>query len=943
MRRIVPLIGLLILVFVPLSAVNAVNPPGSLDVGFDADDGPDGTVQAVVLQSDGRILIAGNFTHVDGWGYEYAARLNANGGLDHAFNTAVDINNAVYSMDVQLDGKVLIGGVFDTVGGIQRHYLARLNPDGTLDQSFDPGSWLNGAVTSIVVQPDGKVLIAGNFYDFTDGNSYQWGHIARLNSDGTVDSSFDPGDGANSFIDDIALMSDGKIVIGGNFSNYDGSVRKYVARIHPDGSLDEAFDPGAGPDGQVQSVAVDNQDRVLIGGLFSEVAVYERYSIARLDSSGYVDTSFDPKNGLDNSVTDIDNQADDKILLVGNFASVDLVPQRGIARLDSLGDRDASFDPGVGTNDSIRDMALYPNGQILIGGDFTTYRGYIRKRVARVNYDGSLDRGLYTSPGPNNTVYSLARQPDGRILIGGDFSQVVPISRNGIARLNTDGILDTSFDPLQGVDGFVSKIALLPDGKILIGGSFTTYALYDCANIALLEQDGALVTSFCDNADTNGQVKDIVIQPDGKILIAGKFTEVNGQPRVHIARLNQNGSLDSTFDTVQLNAALGIESIALRDDGVMYVGGTFQVNLDGVLSFANLARLNTDGSVDRSYDPSDGPDYIVRDVALDPYGKVYIGGMFSHVGDVPRKYIARLNADGSLDEAFDPGTGPDAPVNVLAVVDGFPSVVIIGGEFQAVDGVERNYLARLIDWGAVDTMFNTVFSTDPDSGFNSPVHDILPVGDGRIYVSGSFYLVGDAYRFYAASLHAGTQPGLRQVNFSVKSVGDDYISAPLAYGYPKPVINIISGNLPPGLVLDSPTGVISGTLEAAGIFSFTVTASNYISPNDTQTYKMPVTKGETITTITSHEPQPVYVGQAVRVSYDVASTVGTPSGQVTVTEGLVSCTGTVSQGSCDMVFGWPGPMVLMAKYSGDDNFEPSISQTIVHNVYAAIFLPQVSR
>lgn len=106
---------------------------------------------------------------------------------------------------------------------------------------------------------------------------------------------------------------------------------------------------------------------------------------------------------------------------------------------------------------------------------------------------------------------------------------------------------------------------------------------------------------------------------------------------------------------------------------------------------------------------------------------------------------------------------------------------------------------------------------------------------------------------------------------------------------------------------------------------------------------MPVTKGETSTSITCHEPQPVYVGQAVRVSYEVASTVGVPSGQVTVTEGQVSCTGTVSQGSCDMVFGWPGSMVLIAKYSGDANFESSISQTVVHSVYARIFLPQVLR
>jgi len=296
-----------------------------------------------------------------------------------------------------------------------------------------------------------------------------------------------------------------------------------------------------------------------------------------------------------------------------------------------------------------------------------------------------------------------------------------------------------------------------------------------------------------------------------------------------------------------------------------------------------------------------------------------------------------------LDETFDPGEGPDAPVNVIALLDSLTHVVLIGGEFQAYNGVERNYLARLNTYGKADTMFNTAYAIDPDSGFDAPVHDVVPLGDGRIYTSGLFTLVGDAYRFYAASLHAGSQPILTRAGFSEKSVGDDFTGNIAYYGYPKPVYHIIEGNLPPGLVFDSPTGEISGTLEAAGIFTFTVTASNYIAPNDTQTYSMPVSKGATSITITSHEPQPVYVGQVVRVSYDVASTVGVPSGQVTVTEGQISCTGTVSLGSCDMVFGWPGSMVLIAKYSGDDNFEPSTSPMVDLHVHARLFLPQVSR
>ena len=352
--------------------------------------------------------------------------------------------------------------------------------------------------------------------------------------------------------------------------------------------------------------------------------------------------------------------------------------------------------PLTGANDSVLALAAQPDGKVLIGGWFTMVNGTSRNSIARLNADGSLDTTFLNAPltGADMAVRALALQPDGKVVIGGSFTTVNGTPRNRIARLNADGSLDTSFNPGSGPNSTVLAVALQADGKVLIGGWFTTVDGTARSRIARLNADGSLDTGFSPGSGANDAVMAIAAQPDGKVLIGGWFTTVNGTSRSRIARLNADGSLDTSFDPGS-GASFTVSALAAGADGKVVIGGSF-TTVNGV-SRNYVARLNTDGSLDTGFDPGSGPDDSVSALAVQADGKVLIGGWFTAVDGTPRNRIARLNADGTLDTGFSPGSGASASVSALAVApDG---KVLLGGYFTTVDGVTRNRIARLTgDW-----------------------------------------------------------------------------------------------------------------------------------------------------------------------------------------------------------------------------------------------------
>ena len=312
-----------------------------------------------------------------------------------------------------------------------------------------------------------------------------------------------------------------------------------------------------------------------------------------------------------------------------------------------------------------------------IGGTFTTYNGATVGKLAKLGEDGLLDASFDTTTGvqggPAPAVRSIAVQSDGKVLIGGLFAAYNGTAVGSLARLNTDGSLDTSFDITTGTNDRINSIAVQSDGKVLIGGKFTSYKGTAVGRLARLNTDGSLDTSFDTTTGTNGEVWSVAIQSDGKILIGGNFASYNGTALKSLARLNTNGLLDATFVTTTgaNNIVWSITVIAgAGNSDKIFIGGAF-TSYNGT-AVGYLARVNaTDGSLNTSFDTTAGTNNVVKVIIVQSDHKVLIGGQFTSYNDGsahPIGYLARLNTDGSLDASFDTSTGADSKIDAIAAI-----------------------------------------------------------------------------------------------------------------------------------------------------------------------------------------------------------------------------------------------------------------------------------
>jgi uncharacterized delta-60 repeat protein len=354
--------------------------PGSLDPSFDAGDGPDALVRALAVQPDGKVLLGGAFTNVNGITRNFVARLHQDGAVDAGFNAGVGPNGIVFSLGLDTSGKVLLGGAFTTVSGIGRNRAAFLQGNGALDLTMTASSGINAAVFSVLPMTNGNFYVGGGF-------TTPQPRFLKIRPNGSADTSFATGTGVNGPIYGIAQQADKNVVIGGDFSQVNQIARAGVARLRIDGSVDPEFIPPAQIDGIVYAVAVDSEGRVVIAGTFRTINGISRNRVARLNSDGSLDVTFDPGFGADATIFTMVVQPDNKVLIGGDFTEVNGLGRNRFARLNVNGSLDLTFDPGIGADDSVYAMALLPDGKLIIGGEFTHVNGFYRPGIARVNGD----------------------------------------------------------------------------------------------------------------------------------------------------------------------------------------------------------------------------------------------------------------------------------------------------------------------------------------------------------------------------------------------------------------------------------------------------------------------------------------------------------------------------------------------------------------------------
>ena len=342
------------------------------------------------------------------------------GQVDTSFNSTVGANNTVYYSDNYPGGKILIGGVFTSYNNTPINKLVRLNVDGKVDTTFKTGLGPNDDVWVLQTLPNGKILIAGNF---TSYNGIPCNRIARINTDGSLDQTFYVGHGANSWVHMILVQADGKIILGGRFTVYDSQNIKYLVRLNQNGSLDPTF-------------------------------------------------NFN--NSLNDAVINGTLSSDGKILLGGDFGSYQQSVTSKICRLNSDGTLDQSFNTGSGASHQVRSFAIQPDGKIIIAGYFVTFNGQEKNRIARLMPNGSLDSTFIASPSNIAPIYRIERQQNGKLIVGGSFSNFAQSNYSFLVRLEKSGKIDTSFKTGQGPDNAIQTFSIMPNGNIIAGGFFSS-------------------------------------------------------------------------------------------------------------------------------------------------------------------------------------------------------------------------------------------------------------------------------------------------------------------------------------------------------------------------------------------------------------------------------------------------------------------------------------
>ena len=345
------------------------------------------------------------------------------------FTDSVIFNsNRIETLAVLPDNKILVGAVSLSAVG-------RLNVDGSVDNTFNyNGAGFAGiggqACYSIALSSDGRAFIGGVFQSY---NGTSAGCLVLLKQDGSRDGYLNTQSGGferaaggnNGTVTRVRIQSD-KLIVGGDFAYYKGvALPNNLCRLNTNGTLDNTFNTGTGPNGTVYDVRILDDSKILICGVFQSYnAVTNKFGIVRLNSDGTLDTTFNSAGSGCTYAYNMTIQPDGKILVAGTFAAFNTTYSPYLVRLNSNGTVDNTFNIGLGFNNAVRTVTVLPDGTIFAGGDFTAFNGTTVNGICRLNSNGSLatfniGTGLRLFGGTGNARSSLIQ--NNKLVIAGDF------------------------------------------------------------------------------------------------------------------------------------------------------------------------------------------------------------------------------------------------------------------------------------------------------------------------------------------------------------------------------------------------------------------------------------------------------------------------------------------------------------------------------------------
>lgn len=617
------------------------------------------------------------------------------------------------------------------------------------DAGFNPVSWptnqyfVDQTVQKCLALPDGKILLSDD-----------QGKLIKL--DGNLrDSGFNTGSGfahaSGAAIMDFLVQPDGKIVVCGRFTTYNGQNRRYVARLHPDGSLDTTFNlavPAVNSEVLQVELQPDGKFVLLLYGTTS--GSYN--NIIRITATGSLDTTFNalPQNYMFQNIV---LQPDGKIVVSHNSPNSFYSPKSKVSRLNPDGSFDSSFTTATmshfGTNTEnvyLRKILVQADGKILVGGTFNS-PFTSTKDLVRLNADGTHDASFVLGAGFSHfenfssvrfdDVADIVQQPDGKLIVCGKFSSFDIETRRNILRINTDGSLDTSFNDVYNFLNIdrVYSISQFSDGKLIAGGNMGVETKTD-TYLVKINPDGTKDTAFNNKCQGffNYGVNAVLETPDGKIVVGGNFHKYNGEKCYALARLNQDGTVDTTFNSGQLGfenpgGTATVTALAQQADGKIYVAGTFaQYNGQTVRS---IIRLNTDGTRDTSFSVGNGFNSPIVSIVVRPAGGVIVG---------IQSYYPYYNGSSCSGLMYISNTGATVtgydwdPTNVKFIKYQADGKLLVSGYYLG----EYKGLKRYTTSGNVDSSFvlDPAISDDEITAFDFQQ-------DGKIIICGEFKVNGN--------------------------------------------------------------------------------------------------------------------------------------------------------------------------------------------------------
>jgi uncharacterized delta-60 repeat protein len=458
-----------------------------IDISLNIQSNVNYTTTANILGSSINLLDTSNATTEYRWNVTSFSFTNENSvSVQYKINGAssfstFDAGIGSQSFQSVVDALNTLGiGTFNTYTELGQVYIGTYNQNyafgnlniylaSTINQNFVYGTGFNTA-SLFVTTPNNQIYVNGQFSSY---NGTSIGAISNINIDGSLNTNFNTTNNFTTYC--TAVQSDGKILIGGDFTLFNGVTANSIVRINQDGTTDATFNSGTGFDSIVNSITIQPNGQILVGGFFTTYNGGTANRIIRLNSDGSKDTSFVYGTGFNNTTNQILLLSNGQMYVSGSFNSYNGgFGNVNLIRLNSNGSKDTTFSSGVPNISGLNALTLQSDNKLIVGGNFTTWAGNTAGGIIRLNTNGSVDTTFSSGTGFNSSVISTAIMSNGQILCGGQFTSYNGTTSNYIARLNSSGSYDTTWNIGSGFNFQVNSLSIL-NGQLYCAGAFTQF------------------------------------------------------------------------------------------------------------------------------------------------------------------------------------------------------------------------------------------------------------------------------------------------------------------------------------------------------------------------------------------------------------------------------------------------------------------------------------